>query len=207
MDDAKRYKKYCEIKLCLVDQIEPEILQKMNSKTELLLFLGSNVKKFGEKLKKWLFQSYFGRQDILVVGIRNSDFKLVCNEEFDIITDILPFVKQYYPILYELFLGSIDKLDQCYSTIYKKVKSLQKSEEDLFFVDCKTLNVKPATKKNSGGRTFNTIMINEYLQWANKEKDILSGNYRIDKEKYLVLKSKMIEQNLNKSFSNLNITN
>lgn len=207
LDDDERYKKYCEIKLCLVDQIESGIFEKMNSKIELLLFLKSNVKRFDTKLKKWLFQSYFGRQDILVVGIRNNDFKLVCNEEFDVITDILPFVKQYYSILYQLFLGSIDKLDQHYSTIYKKIKSLQKSEEDLFLVDCKTLNVKRATKENSGGRTFNNILINEYLQWVNNEKDILAGNHRIDGKKYLVLKSKTIEQNLNRNFSNLNITN
>lgn len=206
MNDDERYKKYCEIKLCLVDINNPEIFEKISSKIELLLFLKKKVKKFNEKLKKWLFQSFFGRQDILVIGIRNNDFKLICNEEFDVITDILPFVKEYYPILYNSFLGSIDKLDQCYSTIYTKIKSLQKSENDLFLVDCKNLSVSLLTKDNNDGRTFNNILINEYLQWVKNENDTLATNKYIDKEKYLKLKSKMIEQNLDKSFSNLNIT-
>lgn len=184
MSELERYKNYCEVKLCFTPKATPSILKSLKTNREFLVFLKYNVNYFFSKIKKWLFQSYFGRQDVLVVGIRNKDFVLICNQDLNIIDDVIPFVKDEYPKLYETFTNSIDSLDSIYQNIYDQVKSMQEDENDVFLLNCNTLNIQPVNKNEPNGQTFENIMIPEYLDWVNNKRDTLPEGKWIDEDSY-----------------------
>ncbi|KGK35838.1 hypothetical protein JL09_g5012 [Pichia kudriavzevii] len=154
-----RGKVYCEMKLCYSSNAKEYAISKLTSNREFLEFLRINVKSFRKKIEKWLFQAYFGRQDILVVGLRDDDFKLICNTELKVIEEIIPFVRQTYPSLYEKFINAPQTVSSSLDTIHRQIKQLQRTETDVFLLDTSfPLNVERCARK------FETIIIPEFLE-------------------------------------------
>lgn len=184
VDSCKTHdvKQYCEMKLNYIDGItEEKILELKNGdKIGLLNFLKANVKAFRFKLRKWVFQSYFGLQDTLVIGIRDEKYFLVCNFEFNLQKDIIPYMKDTYPSLYEEFINSIDTLDSKYETIYKQVMDLQEAESDVFEIKCSN----PLVVKKVATKKFGDIMVPEYLAMVDKDADELRSSKYVDYDSY-----------------------
>lgn len=136
MNEEERLKSYAEIKLCFAYDVKPQEVKQIESKDEFFTFLTKRVKSFKRKLEQWMFQSYFGRQDTLIIGVRNGLFELMCYEEIDMFDDLLPFVKKTYPKVYAKFLNSHDILERKLSQLYEgafegKVMEFTTSDRDL----------------------------------------------------------------------------
>ncbi|TID31153.1 hypothetical protein CANINC_000261 [Pichia inconspicua] len=118
MTEEERLKSYAEIKLCSAYNLKMDQVKQIKNKEEFLTVLSKQVKAFKRKIEKWLFQSYFGRQDTLVIGVRNSLYKLMCYEEIDMFEDLLPFVKEKYPDVYAKFLMSPEILEGKFEKLF-----------------------------------------------------------------------------------------
>lgn len=184
MGPAERYRNYCEIKLCFSPSRRlGELLLKTKSKRRFLLVLKGAVRNFAPRAEKWLFQSYFGRQDKLVIGVRNSKFELICNEEIDVVHDFLPFVKDVYPDIHDRFLHSIDVLDEAYAHILHQVRALQQSDTDVFELRCDTRAVRVLADAPDH-HIFRKILVPEYLAWVDRGEDTLAHSDWVAPEAY-----------------------
>lgn len=199
MTEDERYRNYCEVKLCFAPgRYLRAGLSKTRTKRDFLRLLKRNVGHFDSKTEKWLFQSYFGRQDKLVVGVRNGLFELVCNEELDVVEDLLPFVETEYPRLYEKFTRSIDTLDAAYETILRQVRAQQKSETDVFELRCCNHSVRLLEETGDAGqrRLFHKILVPEYLNWVDRGRDTLAHSRWVDRSEYLELQTQRLGHDL-----------
>ena len=206
MSEADRYRNYCEIKLCFSPSRRMEkMLLKTKSKRRFLMVLKGTVRNFATRAEKWLFQSYFGRQDKLVIGVRSSKFELICNEEIDVVKDFLPFVKDVYPDIYERFLHAIDVLDAAYAEILQRLRARQQSETDVFELRCDTRDVR-LLSDGPEHRTFHKIMVPEYLAWVDRGEDTLAESEWVAPSAYRALKADTLSSSLGEELaSKLNI--
>ena len=197
----ERLNRYTEIRLCYIpDDSKLNELDLIKSKKEFLEFVDANAKSFESKLSKWLFRSYFGRQDILIIGLRNENMKLVCYEEISIEYELLPFIKEHYHDLYNLFINRESTLNDAFNKIYDSMIALREHEKDVFVVNTKTLEVKKVEEGNGegGNELFNDILIEEYRSKIEKNEDILDQCSIIDHEQLEELRMKTITDKMDR---------
>ena len=197
----ERAQRYTEMKLCCISDDSKIIeVDNIRSKKEFIEFLAKNVKSFKLKVKKWLFQSYFSREDILVIGIRDGNVKLICYEEISIEYDLIPYIKEHYDELYNLFINRESTLNDAFNKIYDGMIALREHEKDVFTLNTKTLEVKKVEKGNGygGNELFNDILIEEYRIKIEKNKDILKQCSIINQEQFNELKMKSMIDEMDK---------
>ncbi|GMM45100.1 hypothetical protein DAPK24_016750 [Pichia kluyveri] len=197
----ERAQRYTEMKLCCISDDSKIIeVDNIRSKKEFIEFLAKNVKSFRLKVKKWLFQSYFSREDILVIGIRDGNVKLICYEEISIEYDLIPYIKEHYDELYNLFINRESTLNDAFNKIYDGMIALREHEKDVFTLNTKTLEVKKVEKGNGygGNELFNDILIEEYRIKIEKNKDILKQCSIINQEQFNELKMKSMIDEMDK---------
>ena len=123
--------------------------------------------------------------------------KLVCYEEISIEYELLPFIKEHYHDLYNLFINRESTLNDAFNKIYDGMIALREHEKDVFTLNTKTLEVKKVEKGNGygGNGLFNDILIEEYRIKIEKNKDILKQCSIINQEQFNELKMKsMIDE-------------
>ena len=197
----ERFKRYTEIRLCYIhDDSKFNELDDIKSKKEFLEFVDANAKSFESKLSKWLFKGYFSRQDILVIGLRDEKMMLKCYEEISIEYELLPFIKEHYHDLYNLFINRESTLNDAFNKIYDSMIALREHEKDVFVVNTKTLEVKKVEEGNGegGNELFNDILIEEYRSKIEKNEDILDQCSIIDHEQLEELRMQTITDKMKK---------
>lgn len=182
---------YAEIKLMFIPKITKFDIKRLrpSNKRGFLYFLKNHNKSFPHRVEKWLYQSFFGLQNYLVIGLRDKKFKYLCNEEINVIHDLIPFIKKEYPRMYKDFLNSINNLDKKFNTILKQVQKLQTSEFDVFQFSCANLKVEKIADGSYDKELFDKIVIPEYLSMINDGKDVLLDSEIVDKLDYIDLKA------------------
>ena len=196
----ERAQMYTEMKLCCISDDSKLIeVDNIKNKREFIEFLAKNVKTFRLKVKKWLLQSYFGRQDILVIGIRNDNMKLVCYEEISLKNDLLPYIKKHYKNLYESFVNRESILNDAFNKIYDQIIELRNDEKDVFILDTRALEIKKVEEGNGDGdnELFNNMLIEEYRSKIEKNEDILDQCPMINHEQFNELKMKAMTDKMN----------
>ena len=196
-DEQKRVDLYVEMKLCLIPDLNIDEVVTLKSKQEQLEYLRRSIKTFKFKVQKWLFQTYLGRQDHLVIGLRDDTYQLRYVFVFDVVTDLLPFMKESYTAIYNKFESSVDTLDVCYTTIYEQIKKLQKEETDVFILKTNNLSVVPAPENVDS----NAVLTPEWLAVQRDGKnatDALATVPEVDMAQLEKLKIAEIDQQLSR---------
>ena len=196
----ERLNRFTEMKLCSVyDDAQLERINRIRYKKEFVEFIARYSKSFRHKVKKWLFQSYFGRQDILVIGLRTENMKLICYEEISLQYHLLPYIKEHYKNLYESFVNRESILNDSFNKIYDQIMELRNDEKDVFEVNTRTLEVKKVEEGNGDGdnELFNNMLIEEYRSKIEKNEDILDQCPMINHEQFNELKMKAMTDKMN----------
>lgn len=164
----------------------------LNDPYKCLRYLYDHLPYFNHKCRKWLYQSYFGRQDRLIIGMRDHSFKVTANFEINVLTDLIPFIEKFCPKIYQEFINSPKKIEEMLDRVYNKVKI---EEKKVICFRCDSASF--------GGRVeFKDMIIPEYLEWVDNGNDILESCPFVDGPEYKKLK----DSKLSESLSNLKIT-
>lgn len=154
---------YMEVKLCLTQQAPK--FQASATEMDKLFWLRSNVNHFETKCKKWLFQSYFARQDTILVGTRNR-MSFVTGAFIVNVDTLVAFVKKVYPGAYQKFV----RKDETLALTCKKIMDFvdahkcENEKENVFSYDVKTGHIIKQDSETAE-RVFDNSIVPEFRAW------------------------------------------
>lgn len=166
----EKVKNYVEVKLCKT--YNPPKFNASTSEMDKLKWMKANVGYFESKVEKYLFQSFFARQDTIVIGTR-GDNSFVSTAFSVRMETLIEFVKNNYPTVY----GKFTNRDQTLSSTLKKViayiEKNKGNEEKLnvFTFETKTGKIRKQDKE-SALASFNNSIIPEFIEWNDNKASV-----------------------------------
>lgn len=163
----EKVKHYIEIKMCkcsATPHFEPS-----TSAKDKLQWLKRNAKGFHHKVKKYLFQSYFARQDTLVIGLRNDDSIVIC--AFSVtMPELIKFVQESFPSLYKTF----QERDSIIASALESVSDfVQKNKKDEIQQNVFRFNTQTGqTCVIHHPRVFERVLSPEFLEWRENNEPL-----------------------------------
>lgn len=160
----EKIKNYIEVKLCKTS-MSPKFTNN-TSEMDKLKWMHSNVDYFESKVQKYLFQSFFARQDTLIIGTRSQNSFVTC--AFSIKMDaLIEFVKLHYPKLYKKFTQRDEKLASTFKMIIEYIEANKNNDNEkmnVFRFETKTGQIS-GTDKRYALAAFDNSIITEFVNW------------------------------------------
>lgn len=158
---------YIESKLCFInEEISSNTVKRWND-IECLKYIFKKCKRFDEKVLKYLFQSYFGKQDTLIIGVRNHKFQVQFIVEFSLV-DLLKFIQSKHPRIYDRFQSGMQNVSKGLNVIKKQHstngETIPGSDFTVLKFDTRTFRLEKVKSQKEAARLFNRAIIKEYQE-------------------------------------------